>query len=132
VFGVAAAYPRNGFGSAGTGGNVVKPMLIRYDGSFTLIADAVRSAALSGADVINLSWGGGCNSLCRNFAGGNRLQADLGFAANLGVINVASAGNKGQRTCVQTPFGRVCIQNPDLLPLQVEPRHLRRGHCRRW
>jgi hypothetical protein len=94
-FGVAAARPKNLFGWAGTGGEVVRPMLIRYDGTYTVLADAVRGAALSGANVINLSWGGECNWLCREFGGGDRLQADLGFAANLGVINVASAGNDG-------------------------------------
>jgi hypothetical protein len=95
VFGVAAARPKNLFGWAGTGGEVVKPMLIRFDATFTGMADAVRAAALSGASVINMSWGGECNWLCRGYSGGDRLQADLGFAANLGVINVASAGNDG-------------------------------------
>jgi Subtilase family/CARDB len=98
AFGVAAAEPRNGFGSAGTGGEVVLPMLIRFDGSYQGMADAVRTANLSGADVINISWGGECNWLCNAFSGFDEsgvdnLQSELLFAAANGAINCVSAGN---------------------------------------
>ena len=54
AFGVAAAYPRNLFGSAGTGGNVVRPMLVKVFTAYS-VADGIRSAYLNGADVISLS-----------------------------------------------------------------------------
>jgi hypothetical protein len=126
VFGVAAAYPRNGFGSAGTGGGLVRPMLIKIDGwivdlippdadiqsSLYVISLAVRSAALSGADVINISIGANCGALCREFGGGDFLQSELGFARNLGVINMASAGNDGRPIDNDVPCkmnGVICV-----------------------
>jgi len=44
TFGAAAAYPNNFYGSAGTGGEVVRPMLIRIDRSLSTWADAVKTA----------------------------------------------------------------------------------------
>ncbi len=98
VFGIAAAYPQNLFGSAGTGGTVVRPMLIKTDNSFYNDAMGVRTAAFNGASVINMSFGGDCNWLCRTFTDGlDSLQAEIGFAeAVAGAISVASAGNEGK------------------------------------
>jgi hypothetical protein len=52
-FGVAAARPKNMFGSAGVGGHFVRPILIRASPDFYSIAYAIRSAVLGGADVIS-------------------------------------------------------------------------------
>lgn len=127
VFGVAAAYPRNGFGSAGTGGALVRPMLIRVDfacadflctdilSTIYIWSLAVRSAALSGADVINMSFGVNCGifaPLCNEFGGGDILQAEVGFARNLGVINVAAARNDGRPIDKDIPCtlnGVICV-----------------------
>jgi hypothetical protein len=110
VFSVAAAYPNNGFGSAGTGGAIVRPMLIKPDVyvfnplpphadinfSNYFLSLAVRSAFLSGAEVINISSSVNCGSWCEAFAGTSDVQAEIGFAGNNGVITVAAAGNEGR------------------------------------
>jgi serine protease len=96
TFGVAAAYPRNAFGSAGTGGEVVRPMLIRVDRTLATWADAVKSAIFSGVDVINMSLGVKCHRFCRDWGGGDTLQSNLGWARNQGIVPVVSAGNEGE------------------------------------
>lgn len=69
TFGVSAAKPFNLYGSAGTGGEVVRPMLYKVDSSGYVIADAIRSAAINGADVISISIAGPCNWFCSNLPG---------------------------------------------------------------
>ena len=56
----------NGFGTAGTGGQVVQPMLIKLSGveSYAFnIGGAIRSAVTNGAHVINISGGYPCAAL---------------------------------------------------------------------
>jgi hypothetical protein len=60
AFGIAAARPKNAFGSAGVGGKFVRPMLVRSSLDGYVIADAIRSAVINGADVISVSISGGC------------------------------------------------------------------------
>ncbi len=100
VFGVAAAYPRNLFGSAGTGGDVVRPMLVKLDPSGYGIGDAIRSAYLNGADVISLSAGFICG--IPNWVCGippddilSYMQNSVLLATTGGAVVVASAGNDG-------------------------------------
>ncbi|WP_162899020.1 S8 family peptidase [Ralstonia solanacearum] len=97
VFAVAAAQFGNSYGTAGTGGEVVSPMLIRIDGSEYVFGDAIRSASLNGADVINLSWGGKCGSVCDAFHETlTALQEDITFATGYGPSAVVvAAGNDG-------------------------------------
>lgn len=103
VFGVAAAVPGNRYGSAGTGGEVVRPLLIRIDRSLYSMVDAIRAAHFSGADVINISSGGGCGSwdwACKVPSGEGNIyqfmQNEILFATANGVVIVASAGNDGK------------------------------------
>jgi hypothetical protein len=98
TFAVAAATPGNSYGTAGTGGDVVRPMLIRIEGSEYVFSDAIRSASINGADVINLSWGGKCGSVCEFFAeGATALQASITFATGFGPSAVVvAAGNDGE------------------------------------
>jgi Subtilase family len=102
VFGVAAAYPNNLFGGAGTGGAVVRPMLIRVDDSWYTDSLAIRNAVFSGAQVINISSGGDCNWFCRHSdelsagfydAGYDDLENAVNLARGLDSVVVASAGN---------------------------------------
>lgn len=89
-FGVCCAYPRNGFGGAGTGGEHVRPILIRASTTAD-IASAVRSAALMDADVITISLGLTCSQACESQS---RLQKEILHASNdLGTVVLASAGN---------------------------------------
>jgi hypothetical protein len=54
-FGAAAAYPRNLYGSAGSGGGFIRPLLVRIGTDAFTTADGIRTAALNGAAVISLS-----------------------------------------------------------------------------
>jgi hypothetical protein len=100
VFGVAAARPRNLYGGAGTGGDVVWPMLVRVSSDVYTWADGIRSAVINGADVVNLSLNAGCGDydwLCSTPP--NDMYAMTQSAVNLarswGATVVASAGNAG-------------------------------------
>jgi hypothetical protein len=95
VFGVAAAYPRNAFGGAGTGGEYVRPILIRVPLDTSSWAAAIRSATLMQADAINLSVGSMCPFLCGvvEFFDESHLQEEIVTATTFGSIVVTSAGN---------------------------------------
>jgi serine protease len=101
VFGVAAAYPRNHFGAAGTGGDVVRPLLIRSRILAFDAGDAVRGAALHGASVINMSFSTRCpviDAFCSFFFDAfAQLQQNIDFARgwNNGIV-VAAAGNSNE------------------------------------
>lgn len=98
VFGICCAYPRNGYGSAGTGGDLVKPILINIakthsQGGFCMIASdvfyAIYAAWFMGADVINMSLGYDADGW---FMGGDWQQRIYTAIIDGGVV-VASAGN---------------------------------------
>jgi hypothetical protein len=110
-FGVLGAVPRNGYGSAGTGGPVVVPILIRVDwtwygalaGMYNL-ADAIRSSVLFGggakrAYVISISVLGSCYSACglSEVIGKEDLtdymQRTVLTATTFGAVLVTAAGN---------------------------------------
>jgi hypothetical protein len=112
VFAAAAAEPANFFGVAGTGGSVVTPMLIRRDYSMFSWADAIRSAAVNGADVVVLSTGQDCRvgstsfgSLCDAFEETfTALQLSITFATGYGPTTVVvSAGNDGVTASADVP-----------------------------
>lgn len=94
TFGVCCAYPRNLFGTAGTGGSEVRPLLIRISRDWYILATAVYNALYNNADVINISFSGDCGSACVALGGGNVLEAAIGSAKNIDTIVVASAGNE--------------------------------------
>lgn len=97
VFGAALARHSNQFGGAGTAGNIAWPMLFRVDGSYYGVADAIRSAAFNGADVINLSLGSYCDSFfCQPLDGLDYVLEDaIDFAVGQRAVIVAAAGNDG-------------------------------------
>ena len=94
VFGICCSYPRNGFGSAGTGGNLIKPILIN---AFTTTSEgdpvatncdiihALLTAWHMGADVINLSL------LSHQYVA--NMQKKINLLVSGGSIVVAAAGN---------------------------------------
>jgi hypothetical protein len=89
-FGVCCAYPRNGFGGAGTGGEYVRPILIRAV-TIADVASAIRSASLMDADVVTISLQWNCMQAC---ADESRLQEEILRASNdLGTVVLAAAGN---------------------------------------
>jgi hypothetical protein len=100
VFGVAAAKPQNLYGGAGTGGQVVWPMLVRVSSDVYTWADGIRSAAINGADVINLSM----SASCGDFAWVCSIRPNDRYAVSQSAVNlarawgatvIASAGNDG-------------------------------------
>jgi hypothetical protein len=103
VFSVAAAFPRNHFGSAGTGAEIVKPYLIRVHSFFGFqVAQGITDAVLlqPPADVINLSLGiGTCGTFCGTFYDGafTSMQGAVNFARGYNsAVVVAAAGNDSE------------------------------------
>jgi len=89
VSGTVGAETNNGIGVASIGYNVsIIPVKIgNCNGALTHGYEGINWAANNGADVINMSWGGGGSSTYGN----NVCNA----AANAGVVLVAAAGNDG-------------------------------------
>jgi hypothetical protein len=94
-FGLAAARWGNGYGSVGTSGGEVTPLLIKINADLWLAATAVKNALYNNADVINLSFAIDCGWSCRNFTDGNVLAAAVGSVIGHGAVLVTSAGNQG-------------------------------------
>ena len=113
AFGTLGALPNNQFGSAGTGGPVVVPVLIKVDytwygfveGMYTL-ADAIRASAVlnagrSRADVVSISIYSTCANICNVSEVVGRedyedyMQRTVLTATSLGAVVVAAAGNDG-------------------------------------
>jgi len=103
-FGIAAARPRNVFGSAGVGGHFIRPILIKIAPDYYSVADAIRSAVIGGADVISASVGAGClvyQAICAlghypSEPLNDMMLMNVRFARSFMTIVVAAAGNEGQ------------------------------------
>ena len=80
----------NGFGATGVAPNAtILPVRVLGDngsGSTSAVAAGIRYAAEQGADIINLSLGGGYSSA---------IQTAIDYAEGLGSFIVAAAGNEG-------------------------------------
>jgi thermitase len=89
VAGIAAAETNNATGIAGTAPNtkILAVRVLDANGSGTLedVADGIRYAADSGAEVINMSLGCDCHTVA--------LEDAVNYAWNKGVVIVAAAGN---------------------------------------
>ncbi|MEH2196379.1 MAG: S8 family peptidase [Nostoc sp.] len=81
----------NNYGVTGIAYNAkIMPVKVLDDsgsGSYSSIAKGIRYAADNGANVINLSLGGGSNN--------NTLESAINYASSKGVIVVMAAGNDG-------------------------------------
>ena len=90
VAGIIAQSTNNGYGVAGIAhlANIMPLKVLSADGGGTVadIAEAIKFAADRGADVINLSLGGGGAS--------QLLEQAIAYAYNKGVVIVAAAGNE--------------------------------------
>jgi serine protease len=92
VAGIAAASIDNATGVTGIGNSTIisgRALSESGTGSLSDIADGIVWAADRGADVINLSLGGG--------GGSQTMENALSYAVNNGVLVVAAAGNSGRR-----------------------------------
>jgi hypothetical protein len=97
AFGACCAYPRNLFGGAGSGGDLVRPILIRAELSAYGNAMGIRTAALMSADVISISSGGECGFFCRtwnDFTDTNEHEA-IQFAQVYSLSTVMAAAGNG-------------------------------------
>ena len=103
-FGIAAARPRNVFGSAGVGGHFIRPVLIKIAPDYYSVADAIRSAVIGGADVVSASVGAGClvyQAICAlghypSEPLNDMMLMNVRFARSFLTIVVAAAGNEGE------------------------------------
>jgi hypothetical protein len=90
VAGTIAAV-NNGFGATGVAYNSrIMPVKVLSDsgsGSYSGVAQGIRYAVDNGADVINMSLGGGSTD--------SAVQSALQYASSRGVIVVMAAGNEG-------------------------------------
>ena len=92
AFSACCARPKNGYGSAGSGSDVVFPILIKVDPSMWVIAEGIRYAALWAADVVSLSLGGDCATLC-GIAPDTHMQQSIYWVVDFDGIPIAAAGN---------------------------------------
>jgi len=101
VAGIIAAQANNSIGVTGIAPDAkILPIRIldsRGDGSESDLAQAIRFAVDSGANIINLSLGGKTQS--------SALQLALEFAASRNVLVIAAAGNGGPNTGTTYPAG---------------------------
>ncbi len=92
VAGTIAQSTNNGYGVAGIAheASIMPLKVLAGSGGGTVadIAEAIKFAADNGADVINLSLGGGGSS--------HLMEEAINYAYNKGVVIVAAAGNSGE------------------------------------
>jgi serine protease len=94
VAGTVAQSTNNNYGTAGIAyqASLMPLKVLSQSGSGTItdIAEAIKFAADKGADVINMSLGGGGES--------HLMQEAIDYAHNKGVVIVAAAGNYGRNS----------------------------------
>src|SRR5579871_460094 len=99
VAGTIAAEGNNGIGVIGVAWHAKIMPLKGFDFSGTgfdfTLAPAIMYAANNGADVINASWDA-FNTNMQVFGNSQTIEEAIQYAASLGVVFVASAGNSGQ------------------------------------
>jgi serine protease len=98
VAGICAASIGNGTGIAGMSNSTLLSCraLSTQGGRPSDIADAVQWSADQGADIINMSLGGGGSN--------STMQNAINYAVNNGALPIAAAGNSGQEE-IQYPAG---------------------------
>jgi subtilisin family serine protease len=100
VAGTIAAEGNNGIGVIGVAWHAKIMPLKGFDSSGTgfdfTLAPAIMYAANNGADVINASWDATSNIAV--FGNSQTIEEAIQYAASLGVVFVASAGNSSQDT----------------------------------
>ncbi len=115
--GVATGLMNNSAGAVGTGGQVADPILVNIDMTDGEVVDALELLDLApgyyGTQVINMSFGGDCNSLCRYWRENHSSFYNM-FAAtiNAGRIVVAAAGNDAGNADTTEPCrlpGVICV-----------------------
>jgi hypothetical protein len=101
VFGVCCSVARNSWGTAGiVDGKEIRLLLIRTGPDHWSVRNSIMDALYNNADVINLSLGESCGSVCATWYGGgwstNVLGSAVGSARNVGAVVISAAGNDGK------------------------------------
>ncbi|HET6277292.1 MAG TPA: S8 family serine peptidase, partial [Candidatus Polarisedimenticolia bacterium] len=110
--GTAVAVVDNRWGGAGTGGTVGTPIATRLPLSMYDTAHAIINVMRWGADVVNMSYGGECDSWCRAFApftGLDALEEAADRARAAGVVLVAAAGNDTRPVGSEGTYDVPCV-----------------------
>lgn len=113
VAGIAAAGIDNATGVTGIGNSTIvsaRALNENGRGSTSAIADGIQYVADRGADVINLSLGGGGSS--------QTMDNALAYAVNNGALVIAAAGNAGQRGVSYPAANSKCLAVSALDPDQ--------------
>lgn len=97
AFGICCAAERNQFGSAGVGGPVAQPVLIRTGKTLYSLADSIYKAGNMGAQVISISLAAnhGILSIISDTFWDNRIGDSVIACTRVGAVVVAGAGNAG-------------------------------------
>ncbi len=99
AFSIAAGFPNNHYGTAGSSGGFARPLLIRVEPSSFTVATAIRGASIDGAEVISLSLSTCFNSwYCDTpfYDAVGAIDEAVKFATTWNnAIVVAAAGNDG-------------------------------------
>lgn len=121
---VAAGGIDNRFGGVGPAGQVISRLAI-YN-SMPLFADAsigIVAATVTGANVINMSWGFGCGFVCTTLGPYQLVNDTIAAAISAGVTPVSAAGNDASNTIPLDPFPcrfpRPTISIP--IPIPIPP-----------
>jgi thermitase len=105
IAGIAAAETHNNEGIAGVAWSCkILPVKVLNDlgeGSYAETIDGIIWAADNGADVINMSLGGDFPS--------TSLENALKYAHDMGVVNVAAAGNEGGAVLYPAAYDDYCL-----------------------
>ncbi|MEX0682619.1 MAG: S8 family serine peptidase [Dehalococcoidia bacterium] len=108
AFGVCCARPHNNYGIAGTGGDVVMPILVKTDNSMYTLASSIRKAYGLGATVISVSVSGNCGFWCDVSTADGELEDAVNDITSFGAVIVSGAGNNN-----------VDISDEEFLPCQL-------------
>ena len=93
---IATAAQNNGYGIAGVGSPVARPMLFKVDVGLRECARAIRTATKWGSRVTSMSWTIDCGWWCTSFSGisgYSTFKNAMIEADNAGVFTVSAAGN---------------------------------------
>ncbi len=86
----------NGAAFAGSGGQVVNPILLKSNMSDDVTVGALRDARAYGAHIISMSFGASCNDFCRFGRSNGDYYSTFSEMHAAGIIMVSSAGNDGK------------------------------------
>ena len=95
-FGTCCGDSNDRFGTAGTSGGEIRPILIKISGDIGTAGTAIFDALYNGADVIAEAGTYDCDWWCRTFFADGLVKSAVGSAKSRGAILVTPSGNGSQ------------------------------------